>query len=89
MAVLVYVLCLITAIACAAVLLLAWRRSRTPLLFWSGLCFLCLAANEALVLIDFYVVQDMSLLVARRAAGFLAVAVMLVGLILHSQEASE
>ncbi|MDP2310613.1 MAG: DUF5985 family protein [Pseudomonadota bacterium] len=88
MALLVYALCLITAISCAGLLLRGFARTRSPLLLSAGLCFVGLAANEALVLVDLYVIPDTSLLIARRLAGLAAVALMLVGLIFYTQEPS-
>jgi hypothetical protein len=85
MALLVYVLCLVTATACSVVLFAASRRRDAPLLWWSSMCFAGLAANDALVLLDLYVVLDVSLLMARRVVGFLAVLLMLVGLIFHKE----
>lgn len=48
----VYLLCAGTSIACAALLLRGYLRQRTRLLLWSSLCFVCLAANNALLLVD-------------------------------------
>ena len=35
----VYVLCLLTSLACAVLLLRSYRQTRIRLLLWSGLCF--------------------------------------------------
>ena len=89
MALLVYVLCFVTALGCSVVLFTAYRRSGAPLLLWSSLCFAALAANETIVLLDIYVIHGISLLLARRVAGLVAVLLMLVGLIIHSRGTSE
>jgi hypothetical protein len=86
MAGLVYVLCFLTALGCAIVLSVAYRRSRAALLAWSAACFAGLAVNEALVLVDVYVVPSRSFFVLRCITGLVALSLMLVGLILHSQE---
>lgn len=84
MALLIYVLCLVTALGCAGMLLNAWRRTRHPLLLWAGLCFVGLAVNDALVVVDLYVVPQTSLLIARRVVGLGAVGLILVGLVFHT-----
>jgi hypothetical protein len=48
----VYLLCTITSLACASLLLRSYRRNRVTLLFWSALCFLGLFVNNLMVLID-------------------------------------
>lgn len=48
----VYLLCTLTSLACAALLLRAFMRNRVPLLFWSAICFIGLCLNNLLVLID-------------------------------------
>lgn len=49
---LVYVLCALTSIACAILLLRGFFRTRVRLLLWSGLCFVGLALNNALLVLD-------------------------------------
>lgn len=49
---LVYVLCALTSIACAVLLLRGFFRTRVRLLLWSGLCFVGLALNNALLVLD-------------------------------------
>jgi hypothetical protein len=81
MAEVVYVLCAVTSLICAALLIRAWRRTRSRLLMWSGLCFLCFAANNVLLYADRFVFLDVSLAVLRAATGAAGVAVLLFGLI--------
>ena len=52
MAVLIYVLCSITALICAVMLLLGSRRTGSRMLFWSGLCFAGLAFTNLVVVVD-------------------------------------
>lgn len=49
---LVYVLCALTSLACAVLLLRGYFRTRVRLLLWSGLCFVGLAINNALLVAD-------------------------------------
>ena len=48
----VYLLCALTSILCAVLLYRAWRRSGAKLLFWGAMCFLGLALNNVLLIID-------------------------------------
>jgi len=52
MAELIFVLCAATSIACALLLFRGYRKSRSALLLWSSLCFIGLALNNVLLLVD-------------------------------------
>jgi hypothetical protein len=52
MTVIVYVLCALTSLACAVLLLRGYLRARTRLLLWTGLCFAGLFLNNALLVVD-------------------------------------
>ena len=52
MADVIYALCTLTSILCAVLLLRGYKQSRSRLLFWCGLCFVGLALNNILLLID-------------------------------------
>lgn len=48
----VYSLCALTSILCTALLYMSYRRNRTRLLLWTGICFLGLAVNNILLVFD-------------------------------------
>lgn len=48
----VYILCTLTSLVCMWLLLRGYRRSRTRLLMWSGLCFAGLCLNNAVLFVD-------------------------------------
>ena len=48
----VFLLCAVTSLACATLLLRAYGRRRSRLLLWSGLCFVGLALNNGLLVVD-------------------------------------
>lgn len=87
MALAVYILCLLTALGCAGVLFVAWRRARSSLLFWSGACFFGLGVNEAVLIVDLYVFPEVNLLVLRRIVACVSIAAMLFALILQPRAA--
>jgi hypothetical protein len=76
----VYVLCALTSIACAVLLFRGYRESRTRLLFWSSLCFLGLAINNVLLLLDTVVVRTVDLSLWRGGTALVALFVLLYGL---------
>lgn len=78
----IYGLCALTAAACAALLLRSYLRTRFRLLLWSGLCFVGLTVNNALLIADrlFFTTVDLS--TWRLAAGLAAVVLLLWGLIM-------
>jgi hypothetical protein len=82
---LIYTLCALTALTCSVLLLRAYRRTRTPLLFWSGLCFALLTLNNALVVVDLILFPDVSLFLARNLVALLGMLSLLYGLIWRSE----
>lgn len=81
----VYALCAITSVVCAVLLVNGYRRSKTGLLFWSGLCFAGLAANNVLLFVDLVVVPSMDLVLVRGAVALAAMMVLLYGLVRESR----
>lgn len=77
----VYLLCALTSVACAWLLLRGYRSSRSRLLFWSSLGFWGLALNNVLLVIDLIIVPDVDLSVARTATALVAMVVLVAGLI--------
>ncbi len=77
----VYLLCTVTSIACAVLLLRSYRSLRTQLLLWSTLCFVGLAINNILLFLDLVVVPEIDLSTARSGVALVAVLLLLVGLL--------
>ena len=44
----VYLLCAVTSLVCAGLLVRSYRRSRMKLILWTSLCFMGLAINNVL-----------------------------------------
>jgi hypothetical protein len=84
-ALLIYTGCALTALVCAVLLLRGHQRTRAPLLFWSGLCFLFLTINNAVVVADLYLFTDANLFLIRNLAGFAGMLLLLYGLIWRSE----
>jgi uncharacterized protein DUF5985 len=76
----VYLLCALTSITCAVLLVRSWLRNRTPLLLWSSVSFVGFAINNVLLFVDLVLVPHTDLSVVRAASAFLSVATLLVGL---------
>lgn len=85
MAELIYGLCTLTSFACANLLLIRYRSSGHRLLFWSGLCFVGMTANNLLLLLDKLVFPDLDLLALRHLSALCAVALLLYGLIYEKE----
>lgn len=81
----VYTLCALTAAVTAGMLLRAWRGSGTAMLFWSGLCFVGLAASNTVVLVDMLLVSEFDLRWLRNATGLISVALLIYGLLLEDR----
>lgn len=77
----VYLLCFATSGACALLLTRSYRRTGARLLFWSGLCFLFLAANNLVVIFDLLVLPEADFRLARHLLALAALGVLLFGFI--------
>ena len=77
----VYLLCAATALACGLLLLRGYRKSRTRLLLWCGLCFLILFIENVVLFVDLVIVPNVDLLLLRRSLSLVAVLVLLFGLV--------
>lgn len=82
----VYLLCFATSSACAWLLARNYRRTGARLLLWSALCFLFLAANNLVVVVDLLVVPSRDFRLARLMLSFAAVSVLLFGFIWDLEE---
>lgn len=81
MATAIYVLCFLTSAACAVLLLRGYAKTRVRLLLWSGLCFLGLALNNLLLVIDRSVLPETDLSVYRTLPALLGVLILIYGMI--------
>jgi hypothetical protein len=77
----VYLLCALTSLGCAVLLLRAFRRRRTRLLLWSSLCFVGMSVNNALLFVDLVVVPAIDLSFWRNGTAVVAMLVLVFGLI--------
>lgn len=81
MADIVYALCCLTALACAALLLRGYRRTRARLLLWAGVCFTLLALNNALVFVDMVTMPEIDLSFLRTLPALAGVFALIYGLV--------
>lgn len=79
----VYSLCALTSAAIAFLLLRGWSRTRSPLLLWSGLCFLGFLLNNVLVIVDHLAAVDIQTL--RSVPALLGISLLLYGLVWRSE----
>ena len=78
----IYTLCALTAALCAVLLLRGYSRTRAPMLFWSGLCFVGLTASNTLLVLDRIVLPTVDLSTARLAVSLVALALLIYGLVM-------
>lgn len=82
MAAFVYLMCTLSAMVCAAMLIRGFRQSRSPMLLWSGLCFCFLTLENLVLCYDRIVLGPAIDLTAQRAPlALFAVACLLYGVI--------
>lgn len=82
----VYSLCLLTSGLCAYLLSRSYRATHSRLLFWSALCFIFLALNNFVVVIDMLVLPELDLRLIRHVLALSAIFTLLVGFIWSNEE---
>lgn len=81
----IYLLCAVTSVACALLLLRGFARTRVRLLFWSSLCFVGLALNNLLLFVDLVLLgPEVDLAPVRAAAALFGLSAMVFGLVWES-----
>jgi hypothetical protein len=74
----VYLLCLLTSLLCAVLLLRAYFRDRSRLLLWVAVSFVCFALNNMALVADMVLFPtSVDLLIVRQITGALAIGVLL------------
>jgi hypothetical protein len=73
----VYLLCLLTSILCAGLLLRAYFRDRSRLLLWVAASFVCFALNNTALVADMVVFPAADLLLVRQITSIAAVAILI------------
>jgi hypothetical protein len=83
----VYLLCFVTSSACAYLLGRSYSKTRARLLLWSAICFLFLAINNLLLVVDLvFLPMDVDLRFARLITALIASWVLLFGLVWDLEE---
>ena len=78
---LVFLLCAITSIGCAVLLIRSYTQSRARLLFWSALCFFCLAISNIILFFDLVIIPNTDLSIYRSGMTLIGLLVLVYGLI--------
>jgi hypothetical protein len=81
----VYLLCALTSVLCAGLLIRSYLANRSKLLLWSTLCFVGLAVNNILLFVDLVLVPTYDLQLWRSLAALIAFITLLIGLIWESR----
>jgi len=82
---LVYVLCLLTCVVCAVLLIRSWFKTRTRLLLWIAVSFVFLAVNNAFLFADVVLFPAYDLSAFRQLAALIAVSILVFGLVWEAE----
>ena len=82
----VYSLCFLTSSACAYLLVRNYTRTGARMLLWSALCFLLLACNNLVVVLDLLIFPAINFGQWRLVLSLSAVSVLLFGFIWDLEE---
>jgi len=82
----VYLLCALTSLTAATLLLRYYRERRTTLLLWSVFAFAGLALNNALLYVDLVMFAGVDLSLYRAAVGAVAMLALVCGLVWETRQ---
>ncbi|MGH7181893.1 MAG: DUF5985 family protein [Nitrospiraceae bacterium] len=85
MAEIIYGLCALTSVLCTWLLLRAYYTQRIALLLWCGLFFAVQTLLNAFLIVDKLILPDSDLGVYRFCIGFVAICILLYGLIMRTE----
>jgi len=85
MAAAVYVLCALTSLACAVLLLRSFSQRGVRLLLWSGLGFVGFAVGNAMLVADLIIFPERDLQLLRNLPNLIGLAVLVYGLVWDTQ----
>lgn len=78
----VYSLCFFMSTVCALLLVRSYRAQRSSLLMWSSLCFVGLAINNLLLVVDVVITgPSVDLSMARQGAAVVALVLLVFGMV--------
>jgi hypothetical protein len=77
----VYILCFLTSLCCAILLLRSYRITAARLLLWSGIFFIGMTLNNAMLFIDKVIYRDVDLSLIRNAPALLGLLALIYGLV--------
>ncbi len=81
-----FVIALLTSLACTILLYRAYLASRVRMLLWSALCFVGLTVNNALLVVDLVLLPDsIDLRLFRHSAALIGLLFLLYGFIRESE----
>lgn len=81
----VYLLCALTSVACAILLVRGYMRTKSALSFWGSACFVGLSLNNVLLYVDLVVAPDIDLSLWRASAAMVGMAMLMFGLVWESK----
>lgn len=81
----IYILCSLTSLLCAWLLLRAYWKRNITLLFWCGVFFVIQACAEFFLVVDKLDVHESDLSVLRYGIALVAVGALLYGLIMQAE----
>lgn len=85
MAFAVHILCALTSLACALLLIRGYLGSRVRLLLWSSLCFVGLTLNNAMLMVDELLLPHMDLSIPRIAPALIGLVLLVFGLVWEAE----
>jgi len=84
--IIVYLLCIITSLACTALLLRSYLRYRMRLLLWGTVCFIGLSINNIALFMDLVIFPQMDFRLIRLFSSLAGVTVLLYGFVWEADD---
>ena len=77
----VFLLCALTSLLCAILLLRGYARRAVRLLLWSGLCFVCFFLSNVILFVDRFMVPTIDLSLIHMGLTLIGLVLLIHGLV--------
>lgn len=81
-----YVVCILSSVACTLLLLRSYLQNRVRLLLWGTICFIGLSINNILLFVDLVVFPHVDLRAPRLLSSLIGMLFLVYGLIWDSED---
>jgi hypothetical protein len=82
---LIYLLCALTSLLCTYLLIRSYKRSKSPLIFWTSIFFITSAVSNILLFVDYVIVPSVDFSLVRTVLLLAGISMLVYGLVFENE----